>query len=69
VQHGEGEAMPIYDIRVQGRLDQCWSSWFDGLTISYESEDNKVLRGSLFISPSHRTHPHPAGSSIDDASA
>ncbi len=26
--------MPIYEIRVQGRLDQRWSTWFDGLTIS-----------------------------------
>lgn len=39
--------MPIYEIRVQGRLDQRWSSWFDGLTLSYEGEDITVLRGSL----------------------
>ena len=43
----EGEAMPIYEIRVQGHLDQRWSSWFDGLTISYEGEDVTVLRGPL----------------------
>jgi hypothetical protein len=39
--------MPIYEIRVQGRLDQRWSTWFDGLTISYEGEDITLLRGSL----------------------
>ena len=39
--------MPVYEIRVQGRLDQRWSTWFDGLTISYEGEDITVLRGSL----------------------
>jgi hypothetical protein len=39
--------MPIYEIRVQGSLDQRWSSWFDGLTISYEGEEITVLRGSL----------------------
>jgi len=39
--------MPNYEIRVQGRLDQRWSTWFDGLTISYEGEDITVLRGSL----------------------
>jgi hypothetical protein len=39
--------MPIYEIRVQGRLDQRWSTWFDGLTISYEDEDITVLRGSI----------------------
>lgn len=39
--------MPIYEIRVKGRLDQRWSTWFDGLMISYEGEDITVLRGSL----------------------
>jgi hypothetical protein len=39
--------MPIYEIRLQGRLDQRWSTWFDGLTISYEGEDITLLRGSL----------------------
>lgn len=39
--------MPSYEIRVQGRLDQRWSTWFDGLTISYEGEDITVLRGTL----------------------
>jgi hypothetical protein len=39
--------MSIYEIRVQGRLDQRWSTWFEGLTISYEGEDITVLRGSL----------------------
>jgi hypothetical protein len=39
--------MPIYEIRVQGRLDQCWSTWFDGLTISYEGDDTTVLHGPI----------------------
>ena len=39
--------MPSYEIRVQGRLDQRWSTWFNGLTISYEGEDITVLRGAL----------------------
>jgi len=39
--------MPIYEIRVQGRLDQRWSTWFDGLSISYEGEDITLLRGPL----------------------
>ncbi len=39
--------MTVYEIRVQGRLDQRWSTWFDGLTISYEGDDITVLRGSL----------------------
>ena len=39
--------MPIYEIRVKGRLDQRWSSWFDELTLSYEGDDITVLRGPL----------------------
>lgn len=39
--------MPCYEIRVQGRLDQRWSTWFEGLTLSYEGEDITVLRGSF----------------------
>lgn len=39
--------MPKYEIRVQGRLDQRWSSWFDGLTLSYEGDDITVLSGPL----------------------
>jgi hypothetical protein len=39
--------MSIYEIRIQGYLDQRWSTWFEGLTISYECDDITVLRGSL----------------------
>jgi len=39
--------MAVYEFRVQGRLDQRWSSWFNGLTISYEDEGITVLRGPL----------------------
>jgi hypothetical protein len=39
--------MHIYEIRVQGRLDQRWSEWFEGLTISYDADENTVLRGPL----------------------
>ena len=39
--------MAIYEIRVKGRLDQRWSSWFDGLTLSYDGDDITVLRGTL----------------------
>ncbi len=39
--------MPSSEIRVQGRLDQRWSTWFDGLTISYQAEDITVLSGTL----------------------
>jgi len=39
--------MNIYAIRVKGHLDQSWSSWFDGLTITYSPDGSTVLRGPL----------------------
>ena len=39
--------MNRYEIRVQGHLDQRWSAWFAGLVITYDINDNTVLRGPL----------------------
>ncbi len=39
--------MNWYEIRVQGHLDQRWSEWFDGLAITYDADENTVLRGPL----------------------
>jgi len=43
----EGRTMNWYEIRVQGRLDQHWSEWFDGLAITYDGDGNTVLSGPL----------------------
>src|SRR5947199_10743572 len=43
----KGRKMNWYEIRVQGHLDQRWTTWFDGLTISYDGDDCTVLRGPL----------------------
>lgn len=29
-----------YQIQVPGRLDESWSEWFEGMTITVESSDN-----------------------------
>ena len=39
--------MNSYEIRVEGHLDQEWSEWFEGLTISHDAEGNTVLHGPL----------------------
>ena len=39
--------MHWYEIRVQGHLDQRWSAWFAGIAITYDADDNTVLRGPL----------------------
>jgi hypothetical protein len=35
-----------YEICVQGRLDDRWSAWFDGLDLS-RADDTTVLRGPI----------------------
>jgi hypothetical protein len=37
----------IYQIRIQGHLSTEWSAWFDGLTITNDSNGEAVLTGSL----------------------
>ena len=37
----------IYQIRVKGHLDDRWSDWFDGLTITLETDGNTLLAGPV----------------------
>ena len=39
--------MPMYEIRVKGHLDQRWSAWFDGMTVTHEASGDTVLYGPL----------------------
>lgn len=36
-----------YEITVKGNLDQRWSEWFAGLTLTYQDDDTTLLAGSL----------------------
>jgi hypothetical protein len=39
--HGLGLDQPgMYEIKVPGRLDESWSEWFEGMTITVECGDN-----------------------------
>ena len=35
----------VYQIRIKGHLDQNWTDWFDGLTITLEDDGNTLLTG------------------------
>jgi hypothetical protein len=37
------EAPVRYEIRIQGLLDQRWSSWFDGLTVTSQPDSATTL--------------------------
>jgi hypothetical protein len=39
--------MLVYTIRVKGHLDQSWSTWFDGMTITNEENGDTVISGPL----------------------
>ncbi len=34
-----------YELRVQGHLDQRWSAWFDGFTITHQNDGTTILHG------------------------
>ena len=36
-----------YEIRVQGRLDDRWAAWFDGLDLSRAYDGTTSLRGPI----------------------
>ena len=33
-----------YEIRVEGHLDSRWAAWFDGMTLTKQSDDTTVLQ-------------------------
>ena len=36
-----------YEIRLEGHLDDRWAAWFDGLSLTHESDGTTVLHGSV----------------------
>lgn len=34
-----------YEIRIKGHLDARWSAWFDGLTLTRESDGTTLIQG------------------------
>jgi len=39
--------MQNVEIRVKGRIDEHWSDWFEGLTITHTDEDETILSGTV----------------------
>ena len=36
-----------YEIRLAGQLDSRWATWFDGLTLTHESDGTTLIRGPV----------------------
>ena len=41
------EEEKLYEIRVEGHLDENWADWFEGLAVSNEEGGEAVLAGVL----------------------
>ncbi|MDQ6671318.1 MAG: hypothetical protein M3069_11310 [Chloroflexota bacterium] len=39
--------LELHEIRVQGHLDQRWSDWLEGLTVTHESDGTTIFTGPL----------------------
>jgi hypothetical protein len=37
----------FFEIRIKGRLDSHWESWFEGFSVRYEGEDVTLLCGPV----------------------
>ena len=37
----------LYEIRIKGHLDDRWSDWFEGLTITLEEDGDTLLTGPV----------------------
>jgi hypothetical protein len=41
------DGFELHEIRVQGHLDQRWTDWLEGLTVTHESDGTTTLTGPL----------------------
>jgi hypothetical protein len=36
-----------YEIRLEGHLDNRWAAWFDGLSLTHETDGTTLIRGPV----------------------
>ncbi len=39
--------MIVYEIRIKGQLDQHWSAWFDGMTVTHGTNRDTIISGPV----------------------
>ncbi|SDC52764.1 hypothetical protein SAMN05660690_1771 [Geodermatophilus telluris] len=44
---GPAADSPRYEIRLRGRLDPRWATWFDGMTLTTADDGTTALRGPV----------------------
>ena len=40
-------APTLYELRIEGHLDEYWAAWFGGLTLTRENDGTTTLRGAV----------------------
>ena len=43
--------MQQIEIRIKGQIDEHWSNWFEGLTITHTEQGETVLTGTVVDEP------------------
>ena len=41
------QACRHYELRIEGHLDEHWSTWFGGMTLSHEDDGTTTLSGAV----------------------
>jgi len=44
---GKGQGARRYEIRLKGRLDTRWTTWFDGLSLTHENDGTTLIHGPV----------------------
>ena len=44
---GDPDEVGLHEIRIQGHLDEHWTDWLEGLTVTHERNGTTTLRGPL----------------------
>ena len=39
--------MTVYEIRIKEELDQHWSAWFDGMTVTHGTNGDTIISGPV----------------------
>ena len=45
--HPERHAPTCYELRIGGHLDERWSSWLAGMSLTHDDDGTTVLRGAV----------------------
>jgi hypothetical protein len=44
---GDRHEAGLYEIRLKGHLDARWAAWFDGLSLTHDSDGTTVMHGTV----------------------